>query len=49
LTDKINAVVTRLKASEQWLSGYEPAPLTFINQKRWEDDAGTESVSRRVI
>jgi uncharacterized protein YdaU (DUF1376 family) len=49
LTDKINAVVTRLRASEQWISGYEPAPLTFINQKRWEDDAGTPAVGRRVI
>jgi len=51
LTDEINAVVTRLKASEQWLTGFDPAPLTFINQRRWEDDAGTESVSsgRRVI
>lgn len=49
LTDKINAVVTRLKASEQWVSGFEPAPLTFINQKRWEDDAGTPAVDRRVI
>lgn len=51
LTDEINAAVTRLKASEQWLTGFDPAPLTFINQRRWEDDAGTESVStgRRVI
>lgn len=50
LAKKINAVVTRLKASEQWISGFEPAPLTFINQKRWEDDSGTDSVlSRRVI
>jgi len=51
LADKINAVVTRLKASEQWISGFEPAPLTFINQKRWEDDSATDSVSigRRVI
>jgi uncharacterized protein YdaU (DUF1376 family) len=51
LTEKINAVVTLLKSSEQWISGYEPSPLTFINQKRWEDDSGTESVtnSRRVI
>ena len=51
LADKIIAVVTRLRATEQWLTGYEPAPLTFINQKRWEDDAGTDSVAigRRVI
>jgi len=51
LTDKINAVVTLLKVSEQWISGFEPSPLTFINQKRWEDGATTDSVSigRRVI
>ena len=53
--DVIIASVNGLKASEQWTSGYEPAPLTYINQRRWEDDAGlcpsTESVSsgRRVI
>jgi len=49
LADKINAVVARLRASEQWISGYEPAPLTFINQKRWEDDSGSVSTGRRVI
>jgi uncharacterized protein YdaU (DUF1376 family) len=49
LADKIIAVVTRLRATEQWLTGYDPAPLTFINQKRWEDDAETDSVGRRVI
>jgi uncharacterized protein YdaU (DUF1376 family) len=49
LADKINAVVARLRASEQWISGYEPAPLTFINQKRWEDDSGSVSIGRRVI
>lgn len=50
LTDQINAVVARLKVSEQWVSGFEPAPLTFINQRRWEDGAGSESVvGRKVI
>ena len=49
LADKINAVVARLRASEQWISGYEPAPLTFINQKRWEDDSGSVSIGRKVI
>ncbi len=51
LADQIIASVARLKASEQWLSGFEPAPLTYINQKRWEDESGTESVSigRRMI
>ena len=51
LTSKINAVVTRLKASTQWIEGFDPSPLTFINQKRWEDDGETDSVTvgRRVI
>jgi len=51
LADQIIASVTRLKASEQWLSGFEPAPMTYINQKRWEDESVTESVSigRRMI
>ena len=54
LADKIIASVTRLRASEQWVSGFEPAPLTFINQKRWEDESETNSVNgsgfgRRVI
>jgi uncharacterized protein YdaU (DUF1376 family) len=54
LADKIIASVTRLRASEQWLSGFDPAPLTYLNQKRWEDDSETNSVNgsvfaRRVI
>jgi uncharacterized protein YdaU (DUF1376 family) len=51
LADKIIASVARLKASEQWVLGFEPAPLTFINQKRWEDESKTDSVSigRKVI
>lgn len=52
--DKIIASVTRLRASEQWLSGFDPAPLTYLNQKRWEDDSETDSgngsvFNRRVI
>ena len=49
LADRIIASVTRLKASEQWTSGFEPAPLTYINQKRWEDESESVSVGRRVI
>ena len=50
LADKIIASVTRLKASEQWISGFDPAPLTYINQRRWEDDAGEQQATgRRVI
>jgi len=54
LADKIIASVARLRTSEQWVSGFEPAPLTFINQKRWEDESQSDSVNgsvfnRRVI
>jgi uncharacterized protein YdaU (DUF1376 family) len=50
LADKIIASVARLKASEQWLSGFDPSPLTYINQRRWEDDAGQQqATARRVI
>ncbi len=49
VADVIIAQVNILKTSEQWTGGYEPAPLTYINQRRWEDDAGTPAVGRRVI
>ena len=35
------AIVTHvalMKATKQWLDGFEPAPLTYLNQRRWEDD-----------
>jgi uncharacterized protein YdaU (DUF1376 family) len=41
--------VNAIKNTEQWTTGFEPAPLTYINQRRWEDDAGTPAVGRRVI
>ena len=41
VADQIIANVNDLKTSEQWTSGYEPAPLTYINQRRWEDDNET--------
>ena len=36
-TDKILAHVVAMKATETWRTGFEPAPLTYINQSRWED------------
>lgn len=44
--------VNDLKTSEQWLGGFEPAPMTYINQRRWEDDYFPEQAvaqGRRVI
>lgn len=29
--------VQAMKLTRQWLDGYEPAPLTYLNQRRWED------------
>jgi uncharacterized protein YdaU (DUF1376 family) len=49
LADRIIASVARLKASEQWTSGFEPAPLTYINQRRWEDESESVSIGRRMI
>lgn len=38
--DAICAHVDASKGSKQWSSGYEPAPLTYLNQRRWEDGEG---------
>lgn len=35
--DAIVAHVESLKLTKKWQDGFEPAPLTFINQSRWED------------
>ena len=49
VADAIIANVNKLKKTEQWTSGFDPAPLTYINQRRWEDDAGEQQAMRRVI
>jgi len=50
LADEIIANVNDQKVSEQWTGGFEPAPMTYINQRRWEDELTTTATpSRRVI
>jgi len=49
VADRIIASVAKLKKTEQWTSGFDPAPLTYINQRRWEDDSGEQQATRRVI
>ncbi len=52
VADIIIANVDDLKSSEQWIGGFEPAPLTYINQRRWEDDAAPVQAAaqgRRVL
>lgn len=37
VADQIFGHVAALKHTKKWQEGFEPAPLTYINQKRWED------------
>ncbi|WP_143277352.1 hypothetical protein [Bordetella genomosp. 9] len=37
VADQILAHVEALKSSKSWRDGFEPAPLTYLNQSRWED------------
>lgn len=39
IADRIIAHVEKMKSSKQWVDGYDPAPATYLNQRRWEDDA----------
>lgn len=54
--DMILTHVRAMKQTEQWREGFEPAPLTYLNQSRWLDDlpAGDTSnagvfAGRRVL
>jgi uncharacterized protein YdaU (DUF1376 family) len=50
VAETIIAQVKILKVTDQWTGGFEPAPLTYINQRRWEDDVMSDiPPSRRVI
>lgn len=43
LTDRIVAHVDAMQSTRQWREGYEPAPLTYLNQRRWEDGVAADS------
>jgi hypothetical protein len=49
VADRIIAHVNALKVTEQWTTGFEPAPLTYINQRRWEDETPAEPLFGRRI
>lgn len=36
--DKILAHVEAMKGTQQWREGFEPAPSTYLNQQRWNDE-----------
>ena len=37
IADKIIGYVKTMKETKQWKEGFVPAPMTLINQERWED------------
>lgn len=50
--EKIIGHVLVMKTTKQWLEGFEPAPLTYLNQNRWEDDVpvgGVGVLARPVV
>lgn len=51
IADRIIAYVGAMKESDQWKQGFEPAPLTFLNQRRWEDEESPVEAfaGRRVV
>lgn len=36
--EKIVSHVSIMKTTDQWKTGYEPAPLTYLSQSRWQDE-----------
>lgn len=45
VADQIIAHVAAMKGSKQWRDGFDPAPLTYINQQRWCDGAPCQTQS----
>lgn len=39
---KIISHVNAIKQTQQWKDGFEPSPLTYINQERWNDEIVNE-------
>lgn len=37
VAEQIIGHVTAMKATQQWSTGFEPAPTTYLSQRRWED------------
>lgn len=38
IADRVLGYVKVMKETKQWKEGFVPAPMTLINQERWEDD-----------
>jgi hypothetical protein len=46
IADEILIDVNTKAKSKQWLDGFEPAPLTYLNQQRWLDGIAPDSVEK---
>lgn len=44
VADPILSHVEAMKQTKQWQDGYEPAPLTYLNQRRWEDGVAASAM-----
>lgn len=49
LSDAIVSHVQAMGRTKQWQDGYEPAPLTYLNQRRWEDGLPTSNDDSRAV
>lgn len=49
VAEQILAHVEAQKETRKWQEGYEPAPLTYINQRRWEDGASQPKAPARSV
>ncbi|MFA6039869.1 MAG: YdaU family protein [Methylophilus sp.] len=49
IADQIMKHLVAMKNTKQWLEGFEPAPLTYINQGRWADEifTGTDATNTK--
>ena len=47
VADQIISHVNSIKSSDQWISGFDPAPLTYLSQRRWEDGEAQRCVNQR--
>jgi hypothetical protein len=49
IADEVIAYVKKMKDTQSWKDGFSPAPLTLLNQERWNDgEAPLHSFSCRV-
>lgn len=49
IADQIVAHVESMKNTTQWLAGYDPAPKTYLTQRRWLDGDAPKSPMRRLV